>query len=384
MGIQQTGVPRHARRAAADCAVDELRTARPSTARHADKVSKLAGAIADRLNLFGIARERVVLAARLHDVGKARIPATVLNKPGPLSRLEWELMFQHTLVGEQMLEPMGPMADVPALVRHSHERWDGLGYPDGLKGEQIPLASRIVTCADAYDAICSDRPYSRGRSPAEALAEIRRCAGTQFDPRVVEALAQVVRRRLYARRRSRVRGRSLALAAIMGAFMAPVVGAAVTTGSGPLGFVGGSTTNSGSGSDAKSDSGPTGGDAGASADESGGKNETAGGDSDKKGDDRDHNGSKDEGDDGSSEPEQVTSAPPISSAPGGSGSSSGHGNGHSGGGSSGGGHDKGGSSGHGNGGGSSGKGKGGSSGRGNGGSGGGNGGGSAGKSNGKG
>jgi HD superfamily phosphohydrolase YqeK len=167
------------------------------TAEHSRDVERIALRVADRVGLSGKERRRVGIAARLHDIGKVSIPRAVLEKPRKLNKKEWKLMYGHTLVGEQILEAVDELQDFARLVRHSHERWDGDGYPDGLSGEEIPLASRIVFCADAFDAIRTDRPYRRGRSTAEALAEIRRCSGTQFEPRVVDALAEVVREDLY-------------------------------------------------------------------------------------------------------------------------------------------------------------------------------------------
>ena len=112
----------------------------------------------------------------------------MLNKPGPLDDHEWTLIRQHTVVGEQIIRSVRQLDDVGRLVRHSHERWDGGGYPDALSGEQIPLASRIIFCADTFHAIRSDRPYRRGRSAQHALDEIAQVQGSQLDPEVVDAL----------------------------------------------------------------------------------------------------------------------------------------------------------------------------------------------------
>jgi putative nucleotidyltransferase with HDIG domain len=196
-----------ARRAAADMADAMLLAFGTETAEHSRDVERLALRIADRVGLSGKERRRVGIAARLHDIGKVAIPRSVLEKPRTLNKKEWKLMYTHTVVGEEILETVEELRDVAGAVRHSHERWDGEGYPDGLSGEEIPLASRIVFCADTFDAICSDRPYRRARSAAEALAEIRDCSGTQFEPRVVDALADVVRADLYGRR-TRVRRRA--------------------------------------------------------------------------------------------------------------------------------------------------------------------------------
>ncbi len=206
------------------------------TAEHSHAVERLALRIADHLRLDGELRRTVGLAARLHDIGKSAIPSSVLEKTAPLSDYEWQMMRDHTVFGEEILRGGSDMDAVARYVRHAHERWDGKGYPDGLAGEQIPLVSRIIFCADAYDAICADRPYRRGASPAEGLAEIRSCSGTQFDPRVVDALARAVRPELY-RRSGRVRRRPHArLLSAIAVFSIGAIGtaaAAVTNGSGP-------------------------------------------------------------------------------------------------------------------------------------------------------
>ena len=132
------------------------------------------------------------MAAELHDVGKVAIPDAIINKPGPLDDDEWAFMRRHTLIGERIVAAAPALGAVAQLVRASHERWDGDGYPDAIAGEDIPLGARIVAVCDAYDAIVSDRPYRRGRSAAEAMVELHRCAGTQFDPAVVDAFAAVL------------------------------------------------------------------------------------------------------------------------------------------------------------------------------------------------
>ena len=134
----------------------------------------------------------VVRAAELHDVGKIAIPDAILHKPGPLDDDEWAFMRKHTLIGERIVAAAPALRPVAHVVRTSHERWDGGGYPDGLAGEAIPLGARIVFVCDAYDAMTSDRPYARRMSSADALAEMHRNAGAQFDPLVVEAFAEVL------------------------------------------------------------------------------------------------------------------------------------------------------------------------------------------------
>ena len=132
------------------------------------------------------------LAAVFHDIGKIAVPEAILNKPGPLAPDERAVLERHTIVGEQILAPVEFLASVRPLVRHEHERWDGAGYPDGLAGEAIPLGSRIILACDALHAMTSDRPYRRALPLDAAIGELRRHAGTQFDPRVVEALLGVL------------------------------------------------------------------------------------------------------------------------------------------------------------------------------------------------
>ncbi len=172
---------------AADVLLRTLAEDEPALLAHAREVAGLAAGVAHALGLDRGGREEVARAAELHDVGKLAIPAEILAKPGPLAADERELMRGHTLAGEAMICAAPSLRRVALLVRASHERWDGLGYPDGLRGEAIPLGARIVAVCDAYSAMCEDRPYGHVLSEAEALAELRRCSGTQFDPRVVRA-----------------------------------------------------------------------------------------------------------------------------------------------------------------------------------------------------
>jgi two-component system cell cycle response regulator len=144
-------------------------------------------ATARQLGLSGEAIDEVARAAELHDIGKIAIPDSVLTKPGPLEASEWALIHQHTVIGERILLAAPALKPVAALVRASHERWDGKGYPDRLTAEAIPLGARIVAVCDAYDAMTSERGYRAAMPHAAAIAELRRCAATQFDPTVVEA-----------------------------------------------------------------------------------------------------------------------------------------------------------------------------------------------------
>jgi HD-GYP domain-containing protein (c-di-GMP phosphodiesterase class II) len=165
------------------------------TGSHSRDVVSLVLAVCDELELDARERRDAEFAALLHDVGKIKVPSEIINKPGPLDDAERAIIQMHTIEGERMLTQVGGiLGNVGHVVRSCHEDWDGTGYPDGLAGTEIPLAARIVRCADAYSAITTDRPYRRGRSAEEALAELHRCAGTDFDPEVVEALAAVLHR----------------------------------------------------------------------------------------------------------------------------------------------------------------------------------------------
>ena len=129
------------------------------------------------------------LAAEFHDIGKAAIPASILDKPGPLDPAERAFMQRHSLIGERIVAAAPTLEAIAPIVRAAHERPDGGGYPDGLHLDEIPICSRIIAVVDAYDAMTSDRPYRQAIPATAALAELRRHAGTQFDPGVVEAFA---------------------------------------------------------------------------------------------------------------------------------------------------------------------------------------------------
>jgi len=158
---------------------------------HAEHVSTLASQVARRLGLNGEEIRQVTLAARLHDIGKIAIADRILNKTGPLDDEEWVHMKTHTLIGERIMAAAPDLEGAAPLVRSSHERWDGSGYPDGLRGDQIPLGARIIFACDAYDAMRSTRPYRQPLTQGRAMEEMRRCAGSQFDPQVVEALVEL-------------------------------------------------------------------------------------------------------------------------------------------------------------------------------------------------
>jgi HD domain len=163
------------------------------TADHSRSVVELVHATADELGVESSRRQELEFAALLHDVGKITIPKEILNKPAALTKSEFEVMKTHTIEGQFMLDRVGGLlARVGEIVRSCHERWDGTGYPDGLRGQEIPLESRIVFAADAYNAMTTNRPYRNAMTSAEALLELREGAGTQFDPVVVEALCAVI------------------------------------------------------------------------------------------------------------------------------------------------------------------------------------------------
>ena len=165
------------------------------TGTHSRDVVELVLAVSDELGLEGRERQNAEFAALLHDVGKIRIPEEIINKAGPLTAEERELMNTHTIEGQRLLERVGGLlAEVGTIVRSCHERVDGAGYPDGLAGDEIPLIARIVACCDAFNAMTTDRPY-RARLPlADAVAELERNSGTQFDADVVQALVRVAGR----------------------------------------------------------------------------------------------------------------------------------------------------------------------------------------------
>ena len=165
------------------------------TGSHSRSVVDLSLRVADRMGIGARERRNVEFAALLHDVGKIAIPNEIINKPGPLDDDEWKLMRTHTLVGQEMLDRVGgALSEVGRIVRASHERFDGHGYPDGLAGGEIPLAARIVACCDAFNAMTTERSYRMPMSLDVALRELVDSAGTQFDPKVVRVLVAIVRR----------------------------------------------------------------------------------------------------------------------------------------------------------------------------------------------
>lgn len=166
-----------------------------TTAQHSERVAIYTQQIIDELGTIRFAEaEAIILAARVHDLGKIAIPDAVLLKPGKLDEGEYWLMRQHPAAGDDILQKLSIYKDSLGVVRHHHERYDGRGYPDSIKGEDIPLGARIVAVADSYDVMTSDRPYARARSVREAKEELIDCKGTHFDPDIVDAFVRVIER----------------------------------------------------------------------------------------------------------------------------------------------------------------------------------------------
>jgi two-component system, cell cycle response regulator len=177
-----------------DVLLRTLSEARPDVHAHLRGTADLAVAVGQELGMSIDALNEVARAAELHDVGKMAIPDAILHKTGPLDEAEWGFMRRHPIIGERILLAAPALRSAARLVRSSHERWDGSGYPDALSGDEIPLGARVVAVCDAFHAMTTDRPHRPARSRAEALAELSRCAGTQFDPEVVDAFARVLQR----------------------------------------------------------------------------------------------------------------------------------------------------------------------------------------------
>ena len=170
--------------------------AAPEVAAHMERTSRLARVFALEVGLSGPLLHMVVRTARVHDVGKLAIPPWVLDKPGPLTQTELALMQAHSVTGQKILERKPALLSIGPLVRATHERWDGNGYPDCLKGSAIPIPSRIVAVCDAFDAMTNPRPYHIATTIDGALDELRRDSGTQFDPGVVEPFCALFENRI--------------------------------------------------------------------------------------------------------------------------------------------------------------------------------------------
>jgi len=181
-----------------DVLLQTLAEIRPDLETHVDAVMVLAEAVATELDLPAPEIERVRFAAQLHDIGKVAIPEAILKNPGRLDEQEWSFISRHTIIGERILSAAPALAEVATLVRASHERWDGKGYPDHLRGEQIPIGARIISVCDSFDAMTSNRAYRLAMAPQDAVEELERCTGTQFDPLVVDAFVAALRPTLVA------------------------------------------------------------------------------------------------------------------------------------------------------------------------------------------
>ncbi|HEY7875562.1 MAG TPA: HD-GYP domain-containing protein, partial [Actinomycetota bacterium] len=166
----------------------------PYTREHTGRIRDMAVALSVAMKIPAQQRRAVRLGSILHDVGKIGISDSILQKPGPLTDLEWEVMRSHPVVGERMLKGIEFLHDALPVIRHHHERWDGKGYPDGLAGEQIPLGARIVAVCDSFDAMTTNRPYRAAMTAEAACEEILTCAGTQFDPVCANLLVDALKK----------------------------------------------------------------------------------------------------------------------------------------------------------------------------------------------
>jgi putative nucleotidyltransferase with HDIG domain len=164
------------------------------TGNHAQTIAEFAVAVGEELGLGGRELRATRMGALLHDVGKIGIPESILNKPGPLTDDEFTVMKRHTVIGADIISGIPGMEEVVSLVRSSHERWDGRGYPDGLQGTEVPRGAYVIAVCDAYHAMVEDRVYRKAMSKEGACAELRRCSGSQFMPAAVDALITVVER----------------------------------------------------------------------------------------------------------------------------------------------------------------------------------------------
>jgi diguanylate cyclase (GGDEF)-like protein len=191
---ERKGARASASRQSTDVLLKALNERNPGLGAHTSVVAQLAKMTAQGLGLDEHEAKRIECAGELHDIGKVAIPETILNKPGPLDEEEWEFMRRHTLIGERILIAAPSLAHVAELVRSSHERYDGGGYPDRLAGEDIPLGASIISVCDAFDAMTSARPYGAAISVTDALSELRRCSGSHFHPRVVHVFCDLIER----------------------------------------------------------------------------------------------------------------------------------------------------------------------------------------------
>ncbi|ACX51786.1 metal dependent phosphohydrolase [Ammonifex degensii KC4] len=193
----------HVAHSAIDCLIAALEARDPYTRGHSSRVAKLTELLLLELGVGGREAELIHLAAHLHDIGKIGIPDEILHKPGKLTPAEWAKIQEHPVIGYRILSHAPSLKEIAVLVLHHHERWDGKGYPEGLRGEAIPFGSRVIAVADAIDAMLSARPYRPPLTPLDCLAEIERGGGKQFDPLLVGPARRILLRleRLRSRRR---------------------------------------------------------------------------------------------------------------------------------------------------------------------------------------
>jgi HD-GYP domain-containing protein (c-di-GMP phosphodiesterase class II) len=197
MYVQKSRRPRSPERQTRNVLLRALHERSPTIGDHLQGVAPLAVALGQAAHLGHSQLDEIARASELHDIGKIGVPDGILCKRGALNQAEWTLMRNHTLIGERILSSAPAMAPVALLVRSTHERWDGSGYPDGLTGAEIPLGARVIAVCDAFVAMTQPRPWRPTMSHAEALEELRQCAGTQFDPDLVEAFCEEVYPDLY-------------------------------------------------------------------------------------------------------------------------------------------------------------------------------------------
>jgi two-component system, cell cycle response regulator len=194
---QKSRRPRSPERQTRNVLLRALHERSPAIGDHLQGVAPLAVALGRAAHLGHDQLDEIARASELHDIGKIGVPDGILRKRGPLNQAEWSLMRNHTLIGERILASAPAMAPVARLVRSTHERWDGTGYPDGLALEEIPLGSRVIAVCDAFIAMTQQRPWRTPMSHEQALQELRNCAGTQFDPQLVETFCNEAYPALY-------------------------------------------------------------------------------------------------------------------------------------------------------------------------------------------
>jgi diguanylate cyclase (GGDEF)-like protein len=200
MYAHKTSGRRSADRQSKDVLLRALHERNPELVDRFESVAQLVAAVSERIGVPAEERHQLQQAAELHDVGKVAIPDAILHKPGPLDAEEWAFVRRHTLIGERIIGAAPALARAAKLVRSTHERFDGGGYPDALAGEQIPLGARIIAACDAYTAMTAPRPYAARMTTTQATEELQRCAGDQFDPQVVAVLSQVLAEQTASRR----------------------------------------------------------------------------------------------------------------------------------------------------------------------------------------